>query len=367
MKKNILSIVIFACLLYGFSAMCILSPKAEFSVSERRPLASMPQISVKGFLNGSFAEGFEEFATDTVPFRDGLRSVKAFFATTVLKKAENNGVFVTEGHISKIDNPVNDDMMDYAADKFSAIADRYVKEDSGCRLYLSIIPDKNYVLPGASKYPVTDYELLAQKMQERIDFMEYIDIYPILDKDDFYFTDSHWKQEEITHVAEHIATAMGRDVSARYTKVVADENFRGVYAGQLALKTPPDTLCYLTNPTLENATVTYYDTGMPKEGSMYNMDKLRGKDPYEMFLSGAAPVVTMDNPNPPEDGRELIVFRDSFGSSIGPLFLEGYSRVTLLDIRYVNSGMLSGFADFENADVLFLYCASLLNSSTALR
>ena len=96
------------------------------------------------------------------------------------------------------------------------------------------------------------------------------------------------------------------------------------------------------------------------------MEKLQSKDPYEMFLSGACAAITMENPKNP-DGRELIMFRDSYGSSIAPLLLEDYSKVTLLDIRYMNPEFIGNFANFKNADVLFLYSTTLINYSAALR
>ena len=65
--------------------------------------------------------------------------------------------------------------------------------------------------------------------------------------------------------------------------------------------------------------------------------------------------------------RELIVFRDSFGSSLVPLLVEGYAKVTLIDIRYVTSAYLGNFVDFHGQDVLFLYSTLLLNDSLALR
>ena len=74
----------------------------------------------------------------------------------------------------------------------------------------------------------------------------------------------------------------------------------------------------------------------------------------------------MENPSNP-DGKELVIFRDSYGSSIAPLLLEDYSKVTLLDIRYMNRDFIGSFANFDNADVLFLYSTTLMNYSAALR
>jgi hypothetical protein len=100
------------------------------------------------------------------------------------------------------------------------------------------------------------------------------------------------------------------------------------------------------------------------------MEKAHGKDPYEMFLSGTQPLLVIENPNA-EAERELILFRDSFGSSLAPLLAEGYSKITVVDIRYVNSAFLGGLVDFSEkagreVDVLFLYSTILLNSSLAM-
>ena len=85
-----------------------------------------------------------------------------------------------------------------------------------------------------------------------------------------------------------------------------------------------------------------------------------------MYLSGARSLLTIDNPNG-QAGKELIVFRDSFGSSMVPLLIQDYSRVTLIDTRYVSSEMLGQFIDFHGQDVLFLYSSLILNSSSAIK
>ena len=64
--------------------------------------------------------------------------------------------------------------------------------------------------------------------------------------------------------------------------------------------------------------------------------KAAGRDPYEMFLSGSVSLLRIENPQN-TSGRRLVIFRDSFGSSIAPLLVEGYSSVTLVDIRYLAS------------------------------
>jgi len=129
--------------------------------------------------------------------------------------------------------------------------------------------------------------------------------------------------------------------------------------GQSALSVKPDRLSYLTNPVIEG-----YKVSGAK--AVYDLEKAQSRDPYELFLSGNQPLVTVKNPANPS-GKRLILFRDSFGSSIAPLLAEGYSEVVLVDIRYVASDFLGNLINFENADVLFLYSTLLLNSSLGMR
>ena len=142
-----------------------------------------------------------------------------------------------------------------------------------------------------------------------------------------------------------------------------DYPFYGVYYGQSALLLPAETIYYLTNDVLDSCKVTNHEKGTV--GGIYDMDKAAGKDPYEMFLSGALSLITIDNPTYQKD-RELIIFRDSFASSIAPLLVEGYSKVTLVDIRYLRADFLDKFIEFNDQDVLFLFSTLVLNNSETL-
>ena len=96
------------------------------------------------------------------------------------------------------------------------------------------------------------------------------------------------------------------------------------------------------------------------------MEKLDSRDQYDIFLSGTQSLLRIDNPTAETD-RELIVFRDSFGSSLVPLLVQDYKTVTLVDIRYLNSDFLGNYLEFNGQDVLFLYSTLVLNNSTSLR
>ena len=363
--KCIITVVLFSLFLFSVSALCYFAPAQKYSNSERRELTQLPTLNFQTINSGEFMKSFENYTADQFPFRDRFRSVKAMFSSFVLNKAENNGIVFVGGHISKIDKEENEYMMNYAAEVFRDVYEKNIK-GKNANLYFSVVPDKNYYLAGKYLYPSLNYEQFIEKMKNKMDYMTYIDITGHLSEKNYYKTDTHWKQETISDVAQMLAHSMGNDVGADYSVKTLDNPFKGVYYGQGALPVKPDTIKYVTNDTLENCTVTYYDTGMPEKREMYNMEKAYGKDPYEMFLSGVAPLVVIDNPNA-KTNRELVMFRDSFGSSLAPLMVEGYSKVTLVDLRYMSGSFLEKFVNFDNADVLFIYSSTILNDSLALK
>lgn len=365
-KKDVISTIVFAVLVLGIFVACLLKPEGAFSESERRALAAKPELSAEAVMSGEFMQGFEEYAADQFPMRDKLRSLKALFTTKVLGKMDNNGIFMADGHISKLEYPANDEMTKYAAERFDYLYNTYMK-DKNMNIYLSLIPDKNYFIAEKNGYPAIDYDKFIEDFRARVPYMEYIDLLPQLSAEDYYRTDSHWKQENIGDIAELLVRSMGGvPAAAEYKINTLDNPFKGVYLGQAALPAEPDTIRYLTNAVIDGCKVTYFDTGVPRPGDMYDMDKAYGKDPYEMFLSGTMPLVTIENPGSGTD-KELILFRDSYGSSIAPLLAQSYKKITVVDIRYIQSGFLKGFIEFDNQDVLFLYSTTLLNNSIAMR
>jgi hypothetical protein len=261
--------------------------------------------------------------------------------------------------------PHNPDMTKYAINKFNTIYQNYIK-DTNSKTYLSIVPDKNYFLADKNGYLSIDYPAFIEEFKAELNYMDYIDILPCLSIDDFYTTDSHWKQDKIKDVAQLLGSKMGVTVSDEYTTNRLNIPFYGVYAGQSALNVKPDEIRFLTNEITDNFTVTYYGSGKPEKGELYNLEKAQSKDPYEMFLSGTMPLITIEN-SLADNEKHLIIFRDSYGSSIAPLLLDNYSKITLLDIRYMNPEYVGGFAEFKDADVLFLYSTTLINSSSAMR
>lgn len=364
--KNIISVLLCGAFLFGMAGWCFFGTKDTYSESERRVLAAFPEVSKESITTGAFAKDFEKYATDAFPKRDLWRSLKAYTRLGLLAQKENNDLYVADGHLAQIKYPMNTQMLDYAIDLLTKVKDQNFPDS---KVYFAMVPDKNHVLADLKM----DYAEFEAYMAQGLDFAENISIRNLLTAEDYYYTDTHWRQEQIVDVAEHLASAMGTELKGEYEQVELTDQFYGVFTGQSALKVKPDTLKVLTNDTIESLQVTMLtDMGKWKRvSSVYDKSRLEGNDPYETFLSGAQPLIKITNPNNP-NGKRLVLFRDSFGSSITPLLAQGYSEVVMIDLRYVQSMALPGLQmmkqiSFENADILFLYSSLVLNEAVSLR
>lgn len=367
--KNIVVSSVFIAFIAFFVAMCAVCyfNPVETSEAERRPLAQFPEeITWEGILDKTVINDFEDYSVDQFPFREFFRGIKAHFQLNVLQLKENNGLAVEDDYIVKIEQDFVDKNVNYSIGRLQQYYAQFVQNNGG-KHYLALIPDKNYFLGKDYGYPSPDYGTLTDKVTAALPGMEYIDIYDVLELEDYYYTDTHWSQDKLGDVVNKLAQEMGiaDRLSGQYTENRL-EGFKGVYYGQSALKPDPDTLVYLTNDVLNGCTVFDFETNT--KGPIYNLNKFNGKDGYDLFLSGTKPLLRIDNPAS-TSGKTLVVFRDSYGSSLTPLLVEAYDTVYVVDIRYIDAGMLSLYekmkmVKFEGADVLFLYSALVLNSNS---
>ena len=270
---------------------------------------------------------------------------------------------MSNGYFGKIDSTYNEKAVANAIRKITSVYNTYIK-DTKAKTYLAIIPDKNYFLAEEYGAPMLDYEKLYGDTRAGLPMMEYIEIKEQLSIEDYYRNDMHWRQEKILDVAQRISKTMGVTLNKTYSQVKLTNPLNSTYYGVLPDYVKNEFMAYLNASYLDKCKA--YDHENKKSIPIYDVALAGGEISYDMFLSGALSVIALENPKAETD-KELVIFRDSFGSSIAPLFLEGYKKITLLDIRYLNENMVRQFVTFDNQDVLFLYSTTVLNNRSSFR
>jgi hypothetical protein len=373
MKNKILNISVVACFLlfiYVFFFINAFKPADELSFSERRRLAQFPELSAGEVFNADFMKGFDDYAVDQIAFRNEWRELKAMFDLSVFRKSDNNAIFVDGDMVFKTEYPLNEGSVRRLCGIINYCDESFL---SGLNVYYAIVPDKNYYLENTG-HLIMDYDALAGLVRGQLrDNIQYIDLFGALSLDCYYLTDSHWKQDKLAGVVAALSEGLGADIPFALSDYTAESYspFYGVYYGQAALNVKPDEIVYLVSDVTENAVVT----SLEKPGGqfeVYDEAALGGMDSYNLFMLGPAAVVTAVNPAN-TTGRGLVIFRDSYASSLSPLLLAGYSSVTLIDLRYIrpdllgNADIVGGYVDFTGKDVLFMYSATVFNTSDSVK
>ncbi len=355
--KNIIITVGFVIIIFAVFIMNLVAKDKTVSESERRTLQTFPKISFDSIKSGDAMDKFEKYTTDQFALRDTFRTIKSLFNINVYNQKDNNKLFEKDNAIYKMDYPLSEVNLNKSLDKIVNVYNKYLK-DKNMNIYYAIIPDKNYYLENDDHLKI-DYDKIKDTANSKLSNLTYIDIWNDLSLKDYYRTDLHWKQESLSNVINTLEQNMKLNSTKDAVYNINNlGDFYGTYYGQLATNVKPDTLYTLTNDTIINATTYNYET--KKYGPVYTNET--SADRYDTYLYGAVPLIRIDNPNAKTD-KELLLFRDSFSSSLAPLLIENYSSITLIDLRYISSNLLSQYIEFTNQDVLFMYSTLILNQN----
>ena len=132
--KNILNCAVMAIMVFGFCALFLLLPKAEFLDSERREPAKFPEVTLESIMKDgleygeSFMKQFDDnYTPDNFPFRDFFRNVKAWVGSNVFLQKDKDGVYVVDGIAGEMQEEIDEESIAHAADRITFIYKTYLE------------------------------------------------------------------------------------------------------------------------------------------------------------------------------------------------------------------------------------------------
>lgn len=352
--KNIVLSIIFITFLFTFMIVNIVKKDDDISYSERRKLEKVPKITYDSVINGTYFSKLDKYTTDQFIWRDNFRKIK--IDIDLLTKNNYNKLYLYNDYIIEETYPLNKESILNVTNKINNIKRTYLNETNN--IYYSIVPDKNYFVNDDNLK--LDYDKLKNIMNSNLD-IKYIDIFNVLSLEDYYKTDTHWKEEKLSKVVNKLSKEMNFNISNNYSfKKISD--FNGTYSSRIVKEDIKDEIYILDN--VNDMNVYNYETNGYEK--VYDLTKLNSLDKYNVYLSGSVSLLKIESMNTGST-KDLIVFRDSYGSSLIPLMMNGYKSITVVDTRYISPSMLSNYIDFNNKDILFLYSTLLINDSFTLK
>lgn len=361
-------IALFCALILFVALYGLLTPDKQFSENENRILAQKPVFTVQGLFDGSYTKDIENYLSDQFAFRDEAIYLKSVLERAWGKKAENGAYIGKNGFLFDSQSAFDETKMASVAKQIR----KFARKNSSVNMTFALVPNSSYIY--AENLP-TSLELESQKTQVASFYkmlkkdVNVIDTFtPLMNaKEDyqvFYKTDHHWTTRGAFAVFSKIAKALKISYKEKnYEFHTVSNSFEGTLKSKSIAQNVKDTVevCY---PKKSAGKYVLSISGVKdKRASCFFEEKLNEKNHYEVFFGGNYGRMTITTM---AEDKVLLVIKDSFANCLIPMLTPYYSKIVVLDPRYMTEGISGIMKEFDFTDVLFLYNANTFFEDTSL-
>ena len=355
---NVVAAVLFLLLLFLGASATFLIPKEEFSEDENKYLADFPRFSVSSIRDKSFMTGFEDYAADHFPFRSAWIGLQTRLQL-LLGQKEVNGVYILKDRLlERVDPPSGANV----ANSVLAISE-FAQRFQGST-YLMLVPTAAEIYQGMLPVgaPTLSQRTTIDEVYKKVQGVVTVDAYASLSANSsqylYYRSDHHWTSRGAYLGYGALSSKMGYTPVPldRFNVEHASHNFRGsLYSKVIYKGVEADTIDLYSYPSGAKVTGVYvYDgSSWTEHDSLYQREFLEKKDKYSVFLGQNQPIITITTDFP--GGESLIIFKDSYAHSLVPFLSLHYSRITLVDLRYLNFSFENQVNLSDYTQALFCY------------
>ena len=348
MKKYWIFSALFLLMLTVPALWMLLQPDKSFSENENRYLQQRPALNADAVTSGKFQKQTEKWLSEQFPGRDLLMG-----AGTLMKKAvgyrDVGGAWIgKEGYYLEKHTPEDFDWKKYRR-SLGYLAD--LAEASGLPAKALLIPCAASAMPeklpgGAETYDTAAALRAAREVMPDVtvpDLTTLLRAHP--ETQLYYRTDHHWTAAGARLGYDYLMNGEGAYTGT--PTVFCDDFYGTTFSKTLDPMARPDTVSLFPLPD----TVTAVADG--EEIPVYDLSAGDRKDKYTVFLGGNHGLVTLTGGC--ENGRTLLVLKDSFANCLAPLLTADYETVLLVDLRYYPGSVRSLLSMADPDELLFVY------------
>ena len=357
-------VTVFLVLLFAMTLISVFIPDKDYSEREKRPLQTMPSFTLDSLLTRNqsmkFTQKYEDYVADQFLLRNSFVSLKNN-AELMLGKRDMNGIYIgNEGYLFSKETEYDNARLQANLSAVSTFINNASNAADLENIAVTLVPDSSHIL--TEKLPshasVYDYD----KLQETASLAlkdAYVSIKDNLvshkEEDIYYKTDHHWTTLGAFYGYQSIAAKLGfsaNDLSDYDSQIVSD-HFIGTYASKVNLELTGDSITRYDSKTGKVQSVELDDK---KFDSIYDENALQTADQYNYFLYGNYPLTKITTST--ENGRTLLVIKDSYAHSIIPFLCDHYETILCVDLRHFRESTLKLCEDENVTDLLILYQAT---------
>ena len=373
--------ILFIVFVAALTLILLLKPQKSYSSSEKRSLSQFPRFSFSSAADGSFMSGIEDWAADQFPLRDFFMRAR----TTILNVAgqnESHGVYrMKDGSLAERFDGSDPEQYAETIEALQAFAARYPSIPKHFMLVPNAVSQNASLLPTAAitedqnTYIDQFYQdLNAGKDAASAAFYRTPDVresFAAAKKEGlrlYYRSDHHWTTSAARLGYQLLAGGDFMDLRGK-DRALPLSTVCSTFTGSLAAESgyrvkEPDSIEVYTFPQDFYFTVYYIDE-TKRVATCYQVEKLSGDDPYQVFFGGNHPLI--DVQTSAGTGRKLLVFKDSYANAFLSFLFEDFDEIQIVDPRYYYDDIdaLAGAGGFT--DILFLYNVNTFSEDTNLK
>lgn len=352
-------VAVFIILIFGLTVVTLVKKDISFSANENRVLQQRPEFSSERLFDGTFTKEYESYVTDQFVMRDQWIAMKVYAEKALQKKSINGVYFGKDGYLiqqhSKED--VDESLVNKNLDRLQGFVDQYKKD---ANVQVMIVPTSSYILKDKMPKFANEYDQkgLMTQIADRIGSDHYINVEDTLTAHRgeyvYYRTDHHWTSLGAFYAYQEAAKAMGFTPYQQedYSIEKATDAFLGTTYSKVNIESKADEID-LYSLKKSNGYQVDLNMGAKKLDGLFDMEKLKDKDKYPVFLGGNNSCVEITGGE--KNGKTLLVVKDSFAHTFVPFLAEHYEKIIMIDYRYYNRSTKKLVEDNKVTDILVLY------------
>ena len=371
----------FAAVLVTIPTVTAFLPKQDRSENENRSLAKFPDLvnhtkmdkaenlgDVLGAIrwgdittreDDSWMDKFETYFSDHLVGREEW--VRARNELEVLAgKKEINGVYTVDGQMIQAFKSYDKELVDTSLNAMNRFAETH--PDLQCSLMLAPTSQELFSSKIPSYAGYLSEKSFIDDCYKKMSGVTTVDCLSFLSGHEsdyvYYRTDHHWTSLGAYYAYCAAAKTLGYSAYGldQFNIETASSSFRGtLYSKTLDNSITPDSIDYyhlasgdpqIKMTIFDGSKETVYD-------SLYVRSYLDVKDKYSSFTGSNSPIVTIETGI--DNGKNLLLIKDSYAHSLVPFLANHYSKITMVDMRYINAD-LNRFVDLsEYQQAMFMF------------
>lgn len=362
MKKYSASWVFIAIVL-AVALLFVALPKKTYSENEKKVLPEFPQATWASITDGSFGKGLEDYLASHFPFRDFFVGVHAYWKQA-LGMNGNSGVYAAEdGYLIAAPGDFDQDRAQRNLQYLKDFA-----QTTGLDATLMVVPSAGFILD--DKLPDIHEEYFDRQLMSLVESsgLNAIDLtrdFLANSEDLYYRTDHHLTAAGSLRMYQQFCAEQGITPKA-FSLAESHPGFYGTTYSKSGLwETEADTL-EIYKPENQSAfRVTITEKQDSVYDSLYFSGHLENLDKYPVFLDGNHALVTIENLDV-TNGKTLLLIKDSYAHCFATYLAEHYEKIVMVDMRYYRSSVSELATASGVTEILYLYGAENLATSTDL-